>query len=92
MYRIDIPLTATSDQHPKNRAIGEEVIDHERLRYVTRILGAQQGLFTMCLGTMFLFTEVGDIWDWQKGWLAALTALVGMEFCWRRIRLGSLGY
>jgi hypothetical protein len=74
-----LPSTVTLEQQVDGHASGEVTVDHERLRYVTRLLADQPGLNTALLGT-FLFLE--EILDLVSGWwtlLAGLAMLVGFK-------------
>jgi hypothetical protein len=52
-------------------------VDHERLKYVTRLLGTrQQGLDTVLLGT-FLFVMEAPL-NWPSGWEISAAWLAGM--------------
>ena len=62
-------------------------VDHERLKYVTGLLGTkQQGLNTVLLGT-FLFVMEAPL-NWPSGWATGLAGLAGMVIffaawrCW----------
>lgn len=62
-----------SDAPPKTRSSGE--VDHERLRDATRILGGQQGLYTVCFGAVLLLPELDHVWNGLTGWWAVLVGL-----------------
>jgi hypothetical protein len=53
-------------------------VDRERLRYVTNILGAHQGLYTVWFGLFFLLMEEGNVWEWRGVWLFRLTVKAGI--------------
>jgi hypothetical protein len=54
-------------------ASGEVLVDRERLTYITRTLGGQQGVYTVWLGAMLLLPELGGLWKVPGGWLAGLS-------------------
>jgi hypothetical protein len=68
----------TSSEQLGGTADGEMPVDHERLHYVTRILGAQQGLYTVLFGMLYLLMEFGDVWEWRGKWLIRLTVQAGI--------------
>src|SRR5258708_13036079 len=49
-------------------------LDPDRLKYVTENFAALQGLTFVALGTMFLLSEIEDIWN-VPHWLPLMTAL-----------------
>jgi hypothetical protein len=56
-------------------------VDHERLKYVTRLLSAQQqGGNTVLLGALLFWIEANDIWHWHwaSGWVGGMAWLVGL--------------
>jgi hypothetical protein len=79
-YRL--PLVVASEEQPHPRTDGEMLVDHERLRYVTRIYGGQQGLYTALLGVTLLFVELEDAWKAEGLWgfLDFLVAMAGLWF------------
>ncbi len=89
MQSNELPLMA-SEQPIDGDSIGNMEADHERLRYVTKLLGAQAGLQSILLGTYFFWIEANhDIWHWHwpRGWAGGLAWLVGMVVfvrAWRR--------
>ena len=71
-------MTLSTTEDPANPANGEVSVDRERLdrlKYVTGLLGTQQGLNTALFGTFLFFSEVPV--RWPRGW-AALAWLAGM--------------
>jgi hypothetical protein len=74
-----LPSVVTSEEQLSNRPDGEVPVDHERIKYVTRALGSQQGLYTVLMGAIFLLTELADTWRGPRGWLAALAMLAGLS-------------
>jgi len=57
-------------------SIGKMKADHERLRYVTKLLGSHQGLYMALLGTMIFFMNTGEILQhWVSRWSILLAAL-----------------
>lgn len=72
-----MPSPLTLEQQTASLANGEAPVDHERLRYTTRLLGSEPGLNMALLGTFIFFTSV---WDWPSGWSTLLAALVGVAF------------
>jgi len=78
MSDVRLPSVVASAEQLRGPADGETPVDHERLRYVTRILGAQQGLYTVLFGFFFLLMEFGDVWEWRGEWLIRLSALAGV--------------
>jgi len=70
--------TAPLEQQLDIQAIAQATVDHERLRYVTRLLGSQQGLNTALLGTLLFWMNVPDALDCGSGWWKQLAWLVGL--------------
>jgi hypothetical protein len=65
------------DATAPSTANGELPVDHERLKYVTGLLGTQeQGLNTALFGT-FLFLMEAPL-NWPRGWPIGLAWLAGM--------------
>lgn len=83
MKSSELPLMA-SEQPLKGDSIGKVAADHDRLRYVTRLLGSQQGLNTALLGALLFLTNAEESLHWLNGlWrllavLAWLALLVGV--------------
>jgi hypothetical protein len=79
MRSDELPLVA-SEQPIDGDSIGKIKADHERLTYVTRLLGAQQGLRTILSGILVFWIEANDIWHWHqtRGWVGDLAGLVGL--------------
>jgi hypothetical protein len=75
MPDVRIPSIAASPEQLHSPADGEMPVDHERLRNVTRILGARQGLYTVLFGMIWLLKELGDVWEWREGWLSLRLSL-----------------
>lgn len=72
-------LSTVTSEESDSLPNGGAPVDHERLRYVTRLLGAQQGLQIALLGTLLFWIEANDIWHrhWTRGWAGGLAWLVG---------------
>lgn len=70
---------ATSEQSHAHTN-GEAPVDRERLTYVTRLLGAQQGLRSILLGTLLFWAGANTIWHWHwaSGWVGGITSLAGI--------------
>lgn len=67
-----------SEQPIDGDSIGKMKADHERLRYVTKLLGSHQGLGlrTALLGTVLFFLNTGKILQhWVSTWSILLAAL-----------------
>jgi hypothetical protein len=65
-----------SEEQPDFPVGSEGPVDHGRLRYVTRLLGSHQGLYTALLGTVIFFMNTGKILQhWVSGWSILLAAL-----------------
>jgi hypothetical protein len=60
-------------------------VDHERLKYVTRLLSSPPGLNTAILGTIVFLVNVGEILHSASGWWAALSNLA-----WLALLVGVL--
>jgi hypothetical protein len=54
------------------------ILDHERLKYVTRLLGTHQGLNTALVGTVLFLMNAGEILHWLSGWSTLLAALASL--------------
>jgi hypothetical protein len=55
------------------------ILDHERLRYVTKLLGSHQGLYMAFLGTVLFFLNTGKILQhWVSRWSISLAALASV--------------
>lgn len=67
-----------SEQPIDGDSIGEMKADHERLKYVTRLLGSHQGLNTALVGTVVFFLNAGEILHWLSGWSPLFAALAGV--------------
>ena len=70
-----------SKQPVDGDSIGKMKADHERLRYVTRLLGSHQGLglYTALLGTVIFFGNTGKILQhWVSRWSTLLAALASL--------------
>jgi hypothetical protein len=78
-YRLASVVASEEQPHP--RTDGEMLVDHERLRYVTRIYAGQQGLYTVLLGASLLLIELGDAWRGEGLW-GLLDFLVTMGGLW----------
>jgi hypothetical protein len=61
------------------------ILDHERLMYVTRLLGSHQGLNTALVGTVLFFMNAGEILHWLSGWSKLLAAPASLA-----LAIGSL--
>jgi hypothetical protein len=77
-YRL--PTVATAEERPHPCTDGEIPVDHDRLRYVTRIVAGQQGLYTVLLGAALLLPELGQGWGGEGLWglLDFLLILAGL--------------
>ncbi len=64
MQDAEVPSPASFEQRMDPPINGEVTVDHERLRYVTRLLGSQQGLNTALLGALVFWVNVKDTRDW----------------------------
>jgi hypothetical protein len=67
-------LSNVTSEESDGQATGEAPVDHERLRYATRLLGSQPGLNMALLGTFLFFLNVGEILR-SNGWWALAAAL-----------------
>jgi hypothetical protein len=79
-----LPSVVASPEQLRSPADGEMPVDHERLRYVTRILGAQQGLYTALFGMLYLSMELGDVWQWRGEWLIVPAGIAILMVAHRR--------
>ncbi len=70
-----MPSPLTLEQQTDDPTNWEVPVDHERLRYVTRLLGSQEGLNTALIGTLIFFSEILNSSGWWT--LLAALALVG---------------
>jgi hypothetical protein len=84
MRDIELPSLVSQERQVAGQVGGEGTLDHERLRYVTRLLGSRQGLTVALFGAFLFLGEVGDIWDWPSGWLGDLVMLGGGLAMYRR--------
>jgi hypothetical protein len=65
-----------SKQPVEGDSIGKMEADHERLRYVTKLLGSHPGLYMALLGTTIFFVNTGKILQhWVSSWSTLLAAL-----------------
>jgi hypothetical protein len=55
-------------------------VDHERLRYVTGLLGSQKGLNTALFGAFYFFISIDRISGWSSVWSSGLALLVALAF------------
>lgn len=68
--------SSTGLEHVNPLSGSESGIDRERLRYVTRLLGTQQGLSTALFGLYLFFADGGDIYGGPlRGWWPTLARL-----------------
>jgi len=74
MKSNELPLMA-SQQPLEGDSIGKVAADHERLRYVTRLLGSPPGLNTALLGALLLLMNSGETLHWLNGWWGLLAVL-----------------
>jgi MFS family permease len=71
--RVLSTVTSEESEWPPN---GGTPVDHERLKYVTKLLGSHQGLYTALLGTVIFFLDTGKILQhWVSRWSTLLAAL-----------------
>jgi len=85
MKSNELPLMA-SEQPLEGDPIGEVAADHERLGYVTRLLGSPPGLNTALLGTLLFLVNAEESLHWLNGWwrlLAVLAWLASLVGGWR---------
>ena len=64
---------------------GNVAADNDRLMYVTRLLGSQQGLNTALAGTVVLLANPDEVWHWLNGWWRLFAGLA-----WLALLVGSL--
>jgi hypothetical protein len=82
MMSNELPLM-TSEQPIDGDSIGRAAPDHDRLKYVIRLLASQQGLNTALLGALIFLLNVDEVLNWLHGWwrflagMAWLALLVG---------------
>lgn len=69
-------LSTVSSEETNCRPTGEAPVDHERLRHVTRLVGAQGGLHAILFGTFFFLMNLTGILHWTRGWAGGLAYLV----------------
>jgi hypothetical protein len=77
MKSNELPLLA-SEQPAEGDSIGQVAADHERLRYVTRLLGSPPGLNTALFGTLFFLMNADESLHWLNGWWRLLAVLAWM--------------
>jgi hypothetical protein len=85
MHEARVLSTVVSEES-ESQTNGGVPVDHERLRFVTRLLGAQGGLRTILFGTFLFWIEANhDVWHWHwpRGWAGGLAWLVGMVVFFR---------
>jgi hypothetical protein len=81
-------LSTVASEESDGRINGEAPVDHERLRYVTRLLGAQGGLQWILWGTYLFWIEEIHTWHWHwpRGWAGGLALLVGIVVFFRALQ------
>ena len=72
-----MPSQVITEQQTESPANYEVPVDHGRLRYVTSLLGSQQGLNTALVGTLLFFVNTWEILDWP-GWWGLLAWVAGV--------------
>ena len=73
-----MPSQVIVEQQTESPANYEVPVDHDRLRYVTSLLGSQQGLNTALLGTLLFFLNTREILGWPGGWWGVLVWVAGI--------------
>ncbi len=73
-----MPSPLTVEQQSDEPTNWEVPVDHERLRYVTRLLGSQQGLNTALVGMLLLLAEISNPGGWWD-LLALPASLLGIK-------------
>jgi hypothetical protein len=68
-----------SEQPQDGDSLGNVPVDHERLRYVTKLLGSPPALNMALLGTLLFFGNVIAL-GWPSGWWTLLEALAIVVF------------
>jgi hypothetical protein len=72
----DINLFMRNATAQSTTDVGDVRVDHDRLRYVTRLLGSPPGLNTALLGTVvFLSSNIDEVSHWLTGWWRLLVVL-----------------
>lgn len=67
--------------------VGDAPVDHDRLKYVTRLLGSPPGLNTALLGTVIFLSNIDEVPHWLTGWWRLLAALAWLALLVAGLRI-----